>query len=156
MRFYRLIFGLVLASCSHATQTTTSQVATEPADVVLERGGDLLDAAAETVVLTETAIVAWGILEVPAEARLETAYAGAEVVARSELLKFIEAHVTSSALDRQSSTSLTIQLDSAEAVRRSQSGIVITGRGWQKVKVAQTLILRVIARAELKRVHIEK
>jgi hypothetical protein len=124
----------------------------------LERGGALADAQVEamTVQVTEHTVCTWGLLEVPDGSRLSAAYAGADALARAELLKLVRVRVAGEV----------VSVDSTDPARRyayehtaeQVSGIVRSAgaleHGWARVQREAGVFVRVWSRLTVPRAEV--
>lgn len=143
--------SLVLG-CHHAD-------ASEAYGRVLARGGELGDMPLEDkkVIITDTTVSVWGVIEVPDGSRVQATYAGVDAIARSELLKLIRVRIQDE----------TVSVDSTDPARRdayehtieSVSGSLRragkTEHGWERVQRGEQVILRVWSRLSVPRADVD-
>jgi hypothetical protein len=124
----------------------------------LERGGELADARidAMTVQMTEHSVSTWGLLEVPDGSRLSAAYAGADALARAELLKLVRVRVAGEMVSVDSSDPA--RRDAYEHTVEQVSGTVRSAgtlaHGWARVRREARVFLRVCSRLTVPRAQL--
>jgi hypothetical protein len=128
------------------------------ADEIIARGGELRDEAPERAMRVTPALVSvWGITEVPATARLQTALAGVDAITRSELLKAIEVRVSSvaTAVDSTDPSRSSVVVETREAVAGMLARAAPLPHGWVRLRRDGRLILRLWARLDVRRDELE-
>lgn len=124
---------------------------------ILERGGESLHLEQTNLVVTHDAITAWGVIEVPDGARLQAAYAGADALARAELLKFLRVRIAD----------VMVSVDSTDPARRDAYEHTVESvagslrhagtaqHSWERVQQASDVILRVWSRLTVPRADVD-
>ena len=128
------------------------------ADEIIARGGELRDEAPERAMrVTPTLVSVWGITEVPATARLQTALAGVDAITRSELLKAIEVRVSSvvTTIDSTEPSRSSVVVETREAVAGMLARAAPLPHGWVRLRRDGRLILRLWARLDVRRSELE-
>jgi len=146
-----LVFALILLACRPQGPRAFGDT--------LERGGVLAHVQVEdmTVRISDTTVSTWGLLEVPDGSRLEAAYAGADAIARAELLKLIRVRVAG----------VMVSVDSTDPARRAASEYTVEAvqgtlrragsiqRGWARVRQDARLSLRVWSQLTVPRADVQ-
>ncbi|MEY4508593.1 MAG: hypothetical protein RLZZ450_715 [Pseudomonadota bacterium] len=126
---------------------------------VLERGGELGDVtvAQTNVTVSKSAITVWGVMEVPAGARMQAAYAGVDAIARAELLKVIRVRVADVMVSVESTkpAETTAFEHTFEAVKGVIRHAEAPLHGWERVLRGDETILRIWARLTVPRADLE-
>lgn len=147
-----LSLGFSLA-CHHAGQA-------DPSGRVLERGGELSDVRLDekNVTVGDGTVSVWGVIEVPDGSRLSAAHAGADAIARSELLKLVRVRIAD----------VMVSVDSTDPARRDafeHTVEVVHGalahagtprHGWERVQRGHAIILRVWARLSVPKAELDR
>lgn len=130
--------------------------ATLSGERVLDRGGDVA-LGEKRLEVTATTVSAWGVIEVPDGSRLQATYAGADAIARSELLKFVRVRIEDEMVSvdstdpaRQDAFEHTVETVSG-ALRRAGT----TEHAWERVQRGDRRLLRVWSRVTVPRAEIE-
>jgi hypothetical protein len=130
--------------------------ATLSGERVLARGGDV-SLGDKQLQVTGTSVSAWGVIEVPDGSRVQAAYAGADAIARSELLKLVRVRiegvmvsVDSTDPARQDAFEHTLETVDG-ALRRAGT----TNHAWERVQRGDQRILRVWSRVTVPRTELE-
>lgn len=128
-------------------------------EVVVDRGGELgsLTSLEPTIRLEGDTLVVTGMSEVPGDSRLQAAYAMVDAITRSELAKSIAVHVVSLDTDRSTGSGETaIAMYQAEATRALLPLLPQAAHGWQKVRQADGVILRLFGRLRVPIADVKK
>ncbi|HEX5657200.1 MAG TPA: hypothetical protein VFX59_08390 [Polyangiales bacterium] len=147
-----ILLVLFLATACHHAGTLRGER-------VLERGGELAGVSLEDkkVQLTASTLSAWGVIEVPDGSRMQASYAGADAIARSELLKYVRVRVED----------VMVSVDSTDPARRDAyehtvetvHGTLrrggITQHAWERVQRGEQRILRVWSRLSVPRADLQ-
>jgi hypothetical protein len=142
MRWTALALSMLLA-CHHEGRR-------EAFGRVLERGGLRLDDTSTHI--TERGVTVWGVIEVPDGSRLQATLAGADAIARSELLKLIRVRIQDEmvSVDSTDPARIAAYEHTVESVHGSLRGAGITEHGWERVQ-RDEVILRVWSRLTVSR-----
>lgn len=150
-----IVVGIVLAlNCSGpGASLEHSEMPRKVPEVVISRGGELKDERPEFsgLKVKQNDIVVWGMVEVPADSRMQAAIASVEAITRAELLKAIQVSVASLAIDVSSSQEGQTQIinSCAEAVSGTLAQAGPMPYGWAQIAREGEKILRLWAKLSL-------
>jgi hypothetical protein len=135
---------------------TTASSGPQSGDV-LQTGGEVrvADMPARNIEVGETALVVWGMTEVPGNSRMQAAEAMVDAITRAELLKFVQVGVGSMQLDvvvvDGEVTHQQIELITVEVVQAKLPSATLIQHGWEKVPGDNGITLRLVGRLEVSR-----
>jgi len=142
----------LILGCHHAG-------ASNPYGRVLARGGELGDVSLEEkkVIITDTTVGVWGVIEVPDGSRMQATYAGVDAITRAELLKLIRVRIQAEmvSVDSTDPARRDAYEHTVESVAGSLRGAGEKAYGWERVQRGEQVILRVWSRLSVPRADVD-
>ncbi len=137
-----------------APPSSQSPVATEQStkaeqDIVLERGGELGPEVlfGPTLVVGDSEVIAVGMSELPADSRLQMAFAGVDAIVRAEVAKALLVSVEELDLDVSSNKQGLVNAErvGSEIAHSVLPQLPSPRRGWMRIRRGETELLVVFA-----------